>query len=51
MDYQRACNARRPFDFFPAEPGLVIVANSTDTMLYEANWLRMDDRPGIILIN
>jgi hypothetical protein len=49
-DYDRCCDARRPFDFFPAGPGLVVVADSTDTMLYEANWLRVDGQPGIMLV-
>ena len=49
-DYDRACDARRPFDFFRAGPGMVVVAGSTDTMLYEANWLRVDGQPGIMLV-
>jgi hypothetical protein len=49
-DYDRACDARRPFDFFSTGPGLVVVAGSTDTMLYEANWLRVDGHPGIMLV-
>jgi hypothetical protein len=40
-DYDRACDARQPFDFFPAGPGLLVVAGSTDTLLYEVNWLRV----------
>jgi hypothetical protein len=49
-DYDRACDARRPFDLLPAGPGLVVVAGSTDTMLYAANWLRVDGQPGVMLV-
>jgi hypothetical protein len=49
-DYDRACDARRPFDFFPVGPGLVVVAASTDTMLYQANWLRVDGQRGVMLV-
>jgi hypothetical protein len=33
-DYDRACDARTPCDFFPAGPGLVVVLTSPDTMVY-----------------
>jgi hypothetical protein len=49
-DYDRACDARSPFDFFPAGTGLVVVMTSPDTMIYEANWLRWDGQPGITLV-
>jgi hypothetical protein len=49
-DYDRACDARSPFDFFPAGPGLVVVMTSPDTMIYEATWLRLHGQPGITLV-
>lgn len=49
-DYDRACDARCPFDFFPTGPGLVVVMTSPDTMIYEANWLRLAGHPGITLV-
>ncbi len=49
-DYDRACDARRPFDLFRAGPGVVIVASGPDTMIYEANWLRLPGQPGITFV-
>jgi hypothetical protein len=49
-DYDRACDARSPFDFFPAGPGLIVVMTSPDTMIYEASWLRLPGQPGITLV-
>ena len=49
-DYDRACDARCPFDFFPAGPGFVVVANGPQTMLYTAYWLRLPGQPGITLV-
>ena len=49
-DYDRACDARSPFDFFSAGPGLVVIVTSPDTMIYEANWLRLQGQPGITLV-
>ena len=49
-DYDRACDARRPFDFFPAGPGFVVVAASTAGPFAHANWLRLADQPGITLV-
>ncbi len=49
-DYDRACDARCPFDFFRTGSGLVLVVTSPDTMIYEANWLRLKGQPGITLV-
>jgi hypothetical protein len=49
-DYDRACDARCPFDFLSAGPGWVVVMTSPGTMIYEANWLRLDGQPGITLV-
>src|SRR5262249_44103911 len=48
--YDRAGVARAPFDCFPAGTGLVVIVTSPDTMIYEANWLRLHDQPGITLV-
>jgi hypothetical protein len=49
-DYERACEAHCPFDLFNAGPGWVVVVTSPDTMIYEANWLRLAGQPGIMLV-
>jgi hypothetical protein len=49
-DYDRACDAHSPFDFLPAGSGLVVIVTSPDTMIYEANWLRIRGQPGITLV-
>ena len=49
-DYDAACDARRPFDVLPAGPAAVVVAGSTDTMLYSANWARLPNIPGITMV-
>jgi hypothetical protein len=49
-DYDRACDARSPFDFFLVGPGFVVVMTSPDTLIYKANWLKQPGQPGVILV-
>jgi hypothetical protein len=49
-NYEKACDARSPFDFFRAGSGLMVVMTSPNTMIYEANWLRVPGQSGITLV-
>jgi hypothetical protein len=50
LDYDRACDAGSPVELFSVGPGLMVVMTSPDTMIYEANWLRLKGLPGITLV-
>ena len=49
-EYRRACDARRPFDMLKVDGRPVLVASSDEQKLHTANWLRVDDQPGIIFV-
>jgi hypothetical protein len=49
-DYDRACDARYPFDFFPVGPGFGVIVSGPDGMVYQANWLRVPGRAGVTLV-
>jgi hypothetical protein len=49
-DYERACDARYPFDFFPVGPGFGVIVSGLGGMVYDAYWLRLPRRPGVIFV-
>jgi hypothetical protein len=48
-DYERCIDARYPFDFFAVGPGLGVVVNGPDGVVYTAQWLRYAGQPDVIL--
>jgi hypothetical protein len=48
-DYDRCCDARYPFDFFPVGEGIAVVVSGPDGLVYEAHWLRAPALPGVVL--